>query len=145
MSHIGVVVSSLPAPILNLPGKDTPRGGGGESETKKEFSQLRTNIMKDYGIDAKKVNLLTSVSSNERDYGTTLLDGLTTDFASAKFKPGRQFRSDYVPRKEAEIKNNYADSFMGDIIGFEAFTKSFSEQIGNFVSLVQKIDEIPQS
>ena len=66
MAHIGVVVSSLPAPILNLPGKDTPRGAGGETETKKEFTQMRTNIMKDYGIDVKKANQIGRASCRER-------------------------------------------------------------------------------
>jgi hypothetical protein len=144
MSHIGVVVTSLPAPILNLPGKDTPRGGSGESESKKEFTEMHTNLMKDYGIDAKRANMLPGVASNNRDYGVTLLDGLTTDFADSKFQPARSFRTDYIATKQAEIKNGYADSFAGDLVGFEAFTKAFVNHIGNFTSLVEKIDTIPQ-
>jgi hypothetical protein len=144
MSHIGVVVSSLPAPILNLPGKDTPRWASGESDSKKEFTEMRTNLMKNYGVSVKSPNALPGIGNNNRDYGITLLDGLSTDFAEAKFKPARSFTTNYLPTKEAEIKNNYADSFAGDLVGFEAFTKAFVNHIGNFTSLVQKIDEIPQ-
>jgi hypothetical protein len=144
MAHIGVVVTSLPAPILNLPGKDTPRWANGESEDKKEFTEMRTNLMKNYGVSIKNPNALPGIGDNNRDYGITLLDGLSTDFAEAKLKPARSFLSDYLPAKEAEIKNNYADSFAGDLVGLEAFTKAFVNHIRNFTSLVQKFDEIPQ-
>ena len=144
MSHIGVVVTSLPAPILNLAGKDTPRGASGESESKKEFTEMRVNLMKNYGVSVKSPNALPDIGNNNRDYGITLLDGLSTDFANAKLKPARSFITNYLPAKEAEIKNNYADSFAGDLVGFEAFTKAFVNHIGNFTSLVQKINEIPQ-
>lgn len=105
---------------------------------------METNIFKDYGLDPKRGNALPAIASNESDYGTTLLSELTSDYAQQKFTPGRQFRSNYKALKEAEIKNGYADSFTSDLIQFEAFTKALVDHFGNFISLVQKIDEIPQ-
>lgn len=40
MAHIGVVVTSLPAPILNLPGDKTPRGKPSQTDAQKEFDAM---------------------------------------------------------------------------------------------------------
>ncbi len=144
MSHIGVVVSSLPAPILNIPGNKSPRGAPAQSDNEKEFDELQNGVFKDYGLDVKRPNTLSQIANNEKDYGISLLDGLSTDSARAKFTPGRKFSANYTALKQSAIKNEYYDSFSGDLVQFDAFTKAFVNHIGNFISLVQKIDEIPQ-
>ncbi len=145
MSHIGVVVSSLPAPILNLPAKKTPRGTPFQTDAQKEFTEMKSGVFKDYGIDVRRANALSSIANNEKDLGISYLEGLTSDFTNAKFTPGRSFRSEYASLKEASIKNEYASGFSDDILQFEAFTKAFVNHLGNFVSLVKKLDEIPQN
>jgi hypothetical protein len=144
MAHIGVVVTSLPAPILNLPGEKTPRGKPSQTDAQKEFDEMESGVFKDYGLSVKRSNALPIIANNERDYGISTLEALTTDHTERKLKPGRSFRSEYSAIKEAELKNEYADSFTSNLNQFEAFTKAFVDHIGNFTSLVQKIDEIPQ-
>ena len=144
MAHIGVVVTSLPAPILNLPGENTPRGKPSQSEAEKEYTELVSGVFADYGLDVRRSNTLSIISKNEKDYGVTLLRELTTDATASKLRPGREFRSEYVSMKEAQIKNEYFDSFTENLNQFEAFSRAFVDHLGNFSSLVQKIDEIPQ-
>ena len=129
MTHLGVVVTSLPAPIINLPGASTPRGAPKQTDNEKEFDEMEIGVLKDYGLDKLRQNALPTVASNERDYGTTLLDGLSTDVAGAKFTPARSFRSEYKSIKEAELKNGYADSFTSDLVQFEAFTKAIVDHL----------------
>lgn len=144
MAHIGVVVTSLPAPILNLPGENTPRGKPAQSEAEKEYTELVSGVFADYGLDVRRSNSLSVIAKNEKDYGVTLLQELTTDATASKLRPGREFRSEYVTLKEAQIKNEYFDSFTENLNQFEAFSRAFVDHLGNFSSLVQKIDEIPQ-
>ena len=144
MAHIGVVVTSLPAPILNLPGEKTPRGKPSQSDAEKEYDEMVSGVFADYGLNVKRSNVLPIISKNEKDYRVSLLQELTSDAAPSKLKLGRNFRSEYVSIKEAQIKNEYSDSFTENLNQFEAFSKAVVDHIGNFSSLVQKIDEIPQ-
>lgn len=144
MAHIGVVVTSLPAPILNLPGEKTPRGKPSQSDSEKEYDEMVSGVFTDYGLNVKRSNVLPTIANNEKDYGITLLQDLTSDATSEKLAKGKKFRSEYLEKKEAQIKNDYSDSFTENLNQFEAFSKAFVDHIGNFSSLVQKIDEIPQ-
>lgn len=152
MAHIGVVVTSLPAPIINLPGDKTPRGKPSQSDAEKQYNELVSGVFTDRGLDIRRSNALPVIASNARDYGINTLEGLTTDQTDAKLRDANESvrsikndaRSSYVALKEADLKNEYGDSFAGDLNQFEAFTKAFVDHLGNFVSLVQKIDEIPQ-
>jgi hypothetical protein len=144
MSHIGIVVTSLPAPILNLPGKDTPRGNPPESENEKEFTEIETGVLMDYGFDVKRVNSLEAIASNPKDYSIQTLSSLDTNYASKKFTPADIYRVSYTNTKQNAIQGDYGSSFAQDLNQFEAFTKAFVDHIGNFISLIEKIDEIPQ-
>lgn len=68
MAHIGVVVTSLPAPILNLPGENTPRGKPAQSEAEKEYDELVSGVFADYGLDVRRSNSLSVIAQNEKDY-----------------------------------------------------------------------------
>ena len=144
MAHIGVVVTSLPAPILNLPGKDTPRGNPPESENEKEFIEIETGVLMDYGFDVKRVNSLETIANNPKDYSIQTLSSLTTDTVPQKFVPANIYRTNYSDAKQNAIQGDYGSSFAQDLNQFEAFTKAFVDHIGNFISLIEKIDEIPQ-
>ena len=144
MAHLGVVVTTLPAPILNLAGKDTPRGVPKQSDSEKSFDEMTTNLFKDRGLEKKSQNRLSSIYDPDRSYGTSLLNGLTTDYTAEKLQSRRQFSSNYKEIKLAAIKTEYSDGFGADLIEFEAFMKTFVEHLGNFSSLVEKLHEIPQ-
>ncbi len=144
MAHIGVVVTSLPAPILNLPGGKTPRGAPTQSDAEKEFDDMVSGVFTDYGLSVKRSNQLSAISNNEKDLAISNMEALTTDYAPQKLEPGTEYRKKYAEMKEAELKNDYADSFTSNLNQFEAFTKALVDHIGNLSSLIKKIDEIPQ-
>ena len=56
--HLGVVVQTLPPPILNLKGGDTPRGEPKVSSEEKEFKEITAGAFKDYGIRYDKQNVI---------------------------------------------------------------------------------------
>ncbi|MDD2744992.1 MAG: hypothetical protein PHU93_00470 [Candidatus Gracilibacteria bacterium] len=143
MAHIGVVVTSLPAPILNLPGDKTPRGKPSQTDAQKEFDAMVSGVFTDYGLSVRRSNSLSVIANNEKDYGISTLNALTTDFTQKKLQIAQNYRGSYATIKEAELKNELGDSFAGNLNQFEAFTKALVDHLGNFSSLIQKIDEIP--
>ncbi|MFZ4461005.1 MAG: hypothetical protein ACOYN2_00160 [Patescibacteria group bacterium] len=143
MAHIGTVVTSRPPPILNLPGKDTPRGAPKQTVQEKDIEEFYTNILADYGMNQQRQNAI--LENKERNYGTTLLDGLTTDFGPEKYRTVSNARANYFAAKERAIKTGYYDSFLDDVLEFQAFTKTFSDNIGNFSALVTGLHDIKQN
>ncbi len=143
MGHIGTVVTSRPPPILNLAGKDTPRGAPKQNDDEKLFDEITTNVLADYGLNTKRENAL--LENKTQNYGITLLNGLSTDYANEKLKIPSNARANYYAAKERAIKTGYYDAFLGDVLEFQAFTKTFSDNIGNFVALVNGLHDIPQN
>lgn len=85
------------------------------------------------------------LENKERNYGTTLLEGTNTEFGSEKYRTVSIARANYFAAKERAIKTGYYDSFLDDVLEFQAFTKTFSDNIGNFSSLVTGLHDIKQN
>ena len=98
----------------------------------------------DYGFDVKRVNSLEVIASNPKDYSIETLSSLDTSHANRKFVPADIYRTSYTNSKQNAIQGDYGSGFAHDLNQFEAFTKAFVDHIGNFISLIEKIDEIPQ-
>ena len=63
--HLGVVVQTMPPPILNLKGGSGPSGTPSTSSEEKEFKEITAGAFKDYGIRYDKQN---SIDDNQTQH-----------------------------------------------------------------------------
>lgn len=127
--HLGVVVQTMPPPILNLNGGDTPRGAPKVSDEEKEFQEVTACAFAESGIaDYRKQNLIDDPKGSE---AVRNLEALSTDQAAAE-------KTKSVPERPAkgcsEVKTNritqdFAGSFSNDLTELRSFTKSFTDSI----------------
>ena len=112
--HLGVVVQTMPPPILNLKGGDTPRGEPKVSSEEKEFKEITAGAFKDYGIRYDKQNV---IDDNQSQMGIRNTERLSTDAATADKKVnGTPAPSgNYAALKSSMISQSYSDSFSNDL------------------------------
>lgn len=139
LAHIGVVVSSRPAPILNLDPSATPRGSGPTDE-QKEFDELQSWILKEFGFDPTREN---NVDNPYVSYQNNASAGLSTDELATKPDAIRP-PAPYIATKESEIRSRFPDNFSHNLLELSAFSRTFHDYIESLVSLSKKFDEIPQ-
>ncbi len=58
LTHLGVVVQTMPPPILNLNAEQSPRGASKTSSEEKEFQEITAGTFKDFGIRYDKQNVI---------------------------------------------------------------------------------------
>ena len=142
LAHLGVVVQTMPPPILNLNGGDTPRGAPKVSEEQKEFQEVTACAFGDQGIaNYKKQNVI--------DDPTAQQDVRNMAYASSENAVQRKSggapekpRKGCVEAKEKQTMQEYAVSFSSDLTELRAFTKSFTDTVMNLGALSKKFADI---
>lgn len=140
--HLGVVVQTLPPPILNLNAAETPRGASKTSSEEKEFKEITSKTFQAYGIRYDKQNV---IDDNQTQHAIRNLEDLNTEQAAdGKTASTPVPEGNYVLAKEAGIRQGYSDSFGNDLQELRGFTQTFTDSILNVGSLSQKFSEIPK-
>lgn len=143
LAHLGVIVTTLPPPILNINGGDSPRGEPKTSSEEKEFKEVTAGTFKDFGIRYDKQNEL---DDSQVDHGISNTQGLSTDrvASEAKTAPSKVPGGNYAMSKESGIRQSYSDSFSNDLQEFRGFTLSFTDSIMSVGSLSKRFSDIPK-
>lgn len=141
MAHLGVVVSTLPPPILNLKPGSTPRGNSPTTSEQKEFEEMTVGVFKDYGIEYERQNDLQTKWLSERIRNT---EALSTDkLNTGDMAPAKNPRAAYAEFKRASWQSAYADSFSTDLVELRAFTQTFIDRADDLNVLCDKFNKIP--
>lgn len=141
--HLGVVVQTMPPPILNLKPGSGPSGTPTTSSEEKEFKEITAGAFADYGIRYDKQN---SIDDNQTQHAIRNVEGLSTSDVTGRKKTASTpvVRGNYFETKAATIRESYADSFSTDLQELRGFTLTFTESILNVGSLSQKFRDIPK-
>ncbi|MDQ1343694.1 MAG: hypothetical protein QG650_414 [Patescibacteria group bacterium] len=143
LMHLGVVVQTMPPPILNVKGGDTPRGEPKTSSEEKEFKEVTEGTFKDFGIRYDKQNVIDDLQvaqclRNSEDISTNDVTN------RSKCSPTPVPMGNYAFSKESGIRQSYSDSFSNDLQEMRGFTQTFTDSILNVGSLSKKFSEIPK-
>lgn len=135
MFHIGVVVTKLPPPILNLSSKTTP-----EKDRNEEFKEILSNSFTSVGLQLSKQN---AVSDDLSDLAVSTLAGLKTDDTVKKFSGKSPIQPDYSVVKSMQLKKTYFDTFSDDLLELSLFTEMFASTLEKFTSIIDGLNAIP--
>ena len=140
MVHIGVVISYLPPPILNLKpptstaSKSSGSGDSGGSSDKNELQEILINTFEENGLNFKRQN---SIETDRTDLAIADSEGLSTDAFPDKLTIDTPLKAGYIKTKEMELKKGYYDSFNDDLLELHAFTLAFSKQLSMLTSVIK--------
>jgi hypothetical protein len=147
---MGVIVSSLPPPILNLEPK---KAIATRYDTYKQ--EALKESMKHWGIvDIEgdgSFSRFNDISSDCLDYSIVNLVDQSTEQSTqegrkspnTKCQPPRDLFGDYFSLKVASLRGEYADSFSKDLLELKTFTSSFSDRVDQITAIVSKINQKP--
>lgn len=147
MLHIGVVVSRLPPPILNLKqgttGGEANASGPLSKGEEDEFNKILVGTFEEMGLDFKRQNALLERNNESRMVHN--LPYLTTDSVNEKSDTSQTpMKSGFIQAKEMELKKSYGDSFNDDLFELHNFTLAFSKSIKNITDIITAMHAIPQ-
>ncbi|NDK19913.1 hypothetical protein GW819_03655 [Candidatus Gracilibacteria bacterium] len=142
--HIGVVVSSLPPPILNIKkpasggGNSGGNSGGSNSGEDDEFNKILIGTFEEQGLDFKRQN---SLENTNEAHKVNNCFGLKTDDCSIGdiIAP-----SGFAQAKDIEIKKSYGDSFNDDLFELHSFTVAFTKTLQTLTGLIAGLEKIPK-
>ncbi|MDD2486841.1 MAG: hypothetical protein PHS92_00520 [Candidatus Gracilibacteria bacterium] len=139
MLHMGIVISSLPLPILSL-NKGTPSGNGGEVGIKQDFidEQIYINSFSQYGLKYKSQNDLSDDAADLAMKNCLKLNTEDCNKKLSKISSAINPTPQYNKMIYNSMKNEYLGSFNNDLMALIGYSQQLGSKIDTITNISKK-------